>query len=136
MLFKNGVVLSTFKQLFFANDLGRCLLMVVFIHGTLEISAIVIAGAAGIILGNFIHFPKTLYPHTIFNGRRKRRRKIIISLLPAAVIVAAFFKGYVTALYRNAGNIEPADPVRLIVIHYSDILYGIPVLFSPHVAML
>lgn len=95
MLFKNGVMLGTFEQLFFANDLGRRSLMVVFIHGTLEISAIVIAGSAGIILGNSILFPKTYTRIQSLIAGAKDGVKIVVSLIPV-FIVAAFFEGYIT----------------------------------------
>ena len=58
-LFRNGVMLGSFEYYFFQHGLGMKSILVVFIHGTLEISAIVIAGAAGIILGNSILFPGT-----------------------------------------------------------------------------
>jgi uncharacterized membrane protein SpoIIM required for sporulation len=39
--------------------------LVIWIHGTLEISSIIIAGAAGIVLANSLLFPGTLndFPH-------------------------------------------------------------------------
>ncbi|MEJ7677793.1 MAG: stage II sporulation protein M [Segetibacter sp.] len=46
-------------MLFFSKNLGFKSITVIFIHGTLEIWAIVIAGAAGLILGNSILFPGT-----------------------------------------------------------------------------
>jgi uncharacterized membrane protein SpoIIM required for sporulation len=71
----------------------------VFIHGTLEIWAIVIAGAAGLILGNSILFPKT-YPRAVsFVRGAKDGLKIVLGLVPV-FIVAAFFEGYVSG-YAN-----------------------------------
>lgn len=94
-LFRNGVMLGSFEYFFFKHGLGLKSILVVFIHGTLEISAIVIAGAAGIILGNSILFPGT-YPR----GHSMRRGamdgiKIMVGLVPV-FLVAAFFEGYVT----------------------------------------
>lgn len=94
-LFRNGVMLGSFEYFFFKHGLGMKSILVVFIHGTLEISAIVIAGAAGIILGNSILFPGT-YPR----GYSMRRGamdgiKIMVGLVPV-FLVAAFFEGYVT----------------------------------------
>jgi uncharacterized membrane protein SpoIIM required for sporulation len=95
MLFNNGLMLGVFEQMFFANGLGVRSVLVVFIHGTLEISAIVIAGGAGMIMGNAILFPKTFTRLQSLKRGAKDGIKIIISLVPI-FIVAAFFEGYVT----------------------------------------
>jgi uncharacterized membrane protein SpoIIM required for sporulation len=95
LLFKNGVMLGTFEQLFFAHGIGGRSLLIVFIHGTLEISAIVIAGSAGIILGNALLFPKTYTRLQSLISGAKDGIKIIVSLVPI-FLVAAFFEGYVT----------------------------------------
>lgn len=95
MLFNNGLMLGTFEQMFFAHDLGFKSVLVVFIHGTLEISAIVIAGGAGMIMGNSILFPKTYTRIESLKRGAKDGIKIIVSLIPI-FLVAAFFEGYVT----------------------------------------
>ena len=59
MLFENGMMLGSFEAFFFLKDLGWQSVLVVWIHGTLEISAIIIAGGAGLIVGNSILFPGT-----------------------------------------------------------------------------
>ena len=58
-LFRNGVMVGAFQYYFFAKGLGWQSVLVIWIHGTLEISAIIISGAAGIVLGNSILFPGT-----------------------------------------------------------------------------
>jgi uncharacterized membrane protein SpoIIM required for sporulation len=58
-LFQNGVMLGAFQYMFFAKGLGWSSVLVIWIHGTLEISAIIIAGGAGFIVGNSILFPGT-----------------------------------------------------------------------------
>jgi uncharacterized membrane protein SpoIIM required for sporulation len=69
------------------------------IHGTLELSAITIAAAAGIILGKSWLFPGTLKRMDAFKKDAKDAIKIIIGLVPV-FIVAAFFEGFVTRYYR------------------------------------
>ncbi len=82
VLFKNGLMLGVFEQMFFANGLGWQSILVVFIHGTLEISAIVISGTAGMIIGNSILFPKTYTRlQSLVKGTRDAV-KIIIALIP------------------------------------------------------
>lgn len=94
-LFYNGVMLGSFEYYFFKHGIGMQSILVVFIHGTLEISAIVIAGAAGLILGNSILFPGT-YPRGYSMKRgAKDGIKIMIGLVPI-FLVAAFFESYVT----------------------------------------
>ncbi len=52
-------MLGAFQSFFPAWPAGWDSILVVWIHGTLEISAIIIAGGAGFILGDGILFPKT-----------------------------------------------------------------------------
>lgn len=94
-LFQNGIMLGSFEYFFFRHGLGMKSILVVFVHGTLEISAIVIAGAAGLVLGNSIMFPGT-YPrkYSMMRGA-KDGIKIMVGLVPI-FLVAAFFEGFVT----------------------------------------
>jgi uncharacterized membrane protein SpoIIM required for sporulation len=95
VLVSNGIMLGAFHYLFFEQGvLGRSLL-VVYIHGTLEIAAIVVAGAAGFALGNGLLFPGT-YPRRVSFARgAKRGVKIVVGLVPI-FIAAALLEGFVT----------------------------------------
>ncbi len=94
-LFMNGVMLGAFQYYFFSKGLGWASVLVVWIHGTLEISSIIIAGAAGFVLGNSILFPGTYKRlHSLKRGA-KDGVKMMIGLVPI-FIVAAFLEGYVT----------------------------------------
>ncbi|RYZ55243.1 MAG: stage II sporulation protein M [Sphingobacteriales bacterium] len=95
MLFKNGLMMGVFEYLFFHHGLGIRSILVIFIHGTLELSAIVIASAAGLIIGNSILFPRTYTRLQSLTRGAKDAVKIIISLVPV-FIVAALFESYVT----------------------------------------
>ncbi|MBV8253855.1 MAG: stage II sporulation protein M [Chitinophaga sp.] len=95
LLFTNGVMVGAFHYLFVKHGLGWKAVLTVMIHGTLELSSIVIAGCAGMILGNSLLFPGTL---TRLESLKKAARdgvKIMISLIPV-FIVAAFLEGFVT----------------------------------------
>ena len=94
-LFYNGIMLGSFEYYFFSKGIGFDSILVVFIHGTLEISAIIIAGAAGLVLGNSILFPKTLTRMQSVVRGAKDGLKIIIGLLPV-FLLAAFFEGFIT----------------------------------------
>jgi len=95
LLFTNGLMLGVFEQMFFSHGIGMQSILVIFIHGTLEISAVVIAGAAGMVMGNAMLFPKTHSRMYSFKQGAKDGVKIIISLIPV-FIVAALFESYVT----------------------------------------
>lgn len=95
MLFNNGLMLGSFQTFFFLKDLGMQSVLVIWIHGTLEISAIVIAGGAGLIVGNSILFPGTYSRlHSVKKGTRDGL-KVMAGLVPV-FIAAAFLEGFIT----------------------------------------
>ena len=95
ILFKNGVMIGAFEYMFFTKGLGMSSVLVIWIHGTLEISAIIISGGAGMILGNSILFPGTLKRIESLKQGAKDGTKIMIGLVPI-FITAAFFEGFIT----------------------------------------
>ncbi|MDT3737886.1 MAG: stage II sporulation protein M [Candidatus Kapabacteria bacterium] len=97
VLFQNGVMLGTFQQFFIEKGLFWESFRTVWIHGTLEISAIIIAGAAGIIIGNSFLFPGTYTRLVSFQRGAVRGVKIALGLVPV-FIAAGFLEGYVTRL--------------------------------------
>lgn len=107
ILWFNGVMLGTFQQLFFAKGLGIKSILVIWIHGTLEISSIVIAATAGLILAYGVLFPGTYSRMVSFRRCARDAAKILICLVPL-FILAAFFESYVTHLmsqtYDKANN--------------------------------
>jgi uncharacterized membrane protein SpoIIM required for sporulation len=97
ILFQNGVMLGAFLMFFHQRSLTLEAWPVIYIHGTLELSAIVMAGGAGFMLGNSILFPGTYTrAQSIQKGARKGI-KILAGLVPV-FILAAFLEGYVTRL--------------------------------------
>jgi uncharacterized membrane protein SpoIIM required for sporulation len=95
ILVRNGVMLGAFQYFFYQYGVLKESLLSVWLHGTLEISAIVIAGCAGLVLGNSILFPGT-YSRKESLGRGVRRGiKIAAGLVPV-FIVAAFIEAFVT----------------------------------------
>ena len=55
-LFKNGLMVGCFQYLFISKGLGVQSVLVIWIHGTLEISTIILAGAAGLVMGKWVHW--------------------------------------------------------------------------------
>ncbi|RYD58979.1 MAG: stage II sporulation protein M [Sphingobacteriales bacterium] len=95
MLFKNALMVGVFEYMFFNHGLGLKSILVIFVHGTLELSAIVIAGCAGLVLGNSLLFPKTYTRMQSLSRAAKDAVKIVVGLVPV-FIVAAFFESFVT----------------------------------------
>ncbi|PPL00967.1 stage II sporulation protein M [Parapedobacter indicus] len=95
VLIRNGIMLGSFQYFFFSQGLGWDSVLVIWIHGTLEISAIVIAGAAGLAMGNSFLFPKTYKRMVAFKQGAKDGLKMIIGLIPV-FLTAAFLEGFVT----------------------------------------
>ena len=97
LLFSNGIMLGAFQYFFYQKGLLMTSALTIWIHGTLEISAIIIAGAAGIIMGNGLLFPGTYSRLQSFKNGAKRGLKIIIGLVPI-FILAGFLEGFVTRM--------------------------------------
>ncbi len=95
LLFNNGVMLGAFQYYFFSKGLGWKSVLVIWIHGTLEISSIIIAGAAGIVLGKSLIFPGTYKRLPSLKRGTKDGFKMMIGLVPVFVL-AAFLEGFIT----------------------------------------
>lgn len=108
-LFQNGVMLGSFQTFFFMQGLGFESMLAIWLHGTLEISAIIVAGAAGISLGNGWLFPGTYGRMRSFMQGARRGLKIIIGTVPI-FITAGFIEGFATR------HTEWPDVLRLTVI--------------------
>jgi uncharacterized membrane protein SpoIIM required for sporulation len=108
-LFRNGIMLGSFEAFFYQHGLLGESMLAVFMHGTLEISAIIVAGAAGISLGNGFLFPGTYSRLESFQRGAKRGLKIAVGTVPI-FITAGFIEGFVTR------HTEVPDAIRLSVI--------------------
>lgn len=95
VLIQNGIMLGAFQYFFHQKGLLLTSVLSVWIHGTLEITAIVLAGAAGITMGNGLLFPGT-YPRSYsFQRGATAGVKMIVGLIPI-FIIAGFLEGFVT----------------------------------------
>ena len=99
ILMENGIMVGSFQYMFVKEDVFWESVRGIWIHGAMEIFAIVIEGAAGVILGASILFPKTFSRMTSFKRGVKIGVKILISTFPFT-IAAGFLEGYVTR-YSN-----------------------------------
>jgi len=94
-LFQNGLMMGSFQYYFISKGLGTKFILVVFIHGTLELWSIIVAGAAGLILGNSLLFPGTYKRTESLIKGGKDGVKIVVGLMPV-FLIAAFFESFVT----------------------------------------
>jgi hypothetical protein len=120
LMWSNGVMLGCFQYIFFSQGLGWQSVMVIWIHGTLEISSVVIAACSGFILGFGWLFPGTYTRKQSFLRAAKDAMKICISLIPF-FIIAAFFESYVTHLMSNTFQQDSTDiglpvPVSIVIL--------------------
>ncbi|MEQ8706208.1 MAG: stage II sporulation protein M [Phaeodactylibacter sp.] len=109
VLVRNGIMLGAFQYFFIEQDLFWESFLTVWIHGTLEISAIIIAGAAGITMGKGLVFPGTYNRIQAFQKSARRGIKIMVGIAPI-IILAGFIEGYLTR------HTETPDAVRALFI--------------------
>ncbi len=96
MLLCNGIMVGAFQTFFYQHDLLWESSLAIWLHGTLEIWAIIVAGAAGLALGNGWLFPRHLFTVGVFpSGCKEAGLKIVIGTVPVFVM-AGFIEGFVT----------------------------------------
>ena len=126
VLFVNGVMVGAFQWFFHEHGVLRESLLTIWVHGTLEISAIVIAGAAGLAMGNSFLFPGTYTRGESFRRGAKLGLKVVVGLVPV-FIIAGFLESFVT---RRALDLHPAVALGIIGISFAFVLYYFIIL--PH----
>jgi uncharacterized membrane protein SpoIIM required for sporulation len=97
IMIQNGIMLGSFQYFFYDQGLLLTAVLKIWIHGTLEISAIVIAGGAGLVVGNSLLFPGTFSRMESFKRGAKRGLKMAVGLVPVFV-AAGFLESFVTRL--------------------------------------
>ncbi len=95
IMLQNGIMLGSFQYFFYEHGLLWESARTIWIHGTIEISVIVVAGCAGLVLGNGILFPGTYSRLESFKRGVKNGLKILMSTIPF-FIIAGFLEGFVT----------------------------------------
>lgn len=95
IIFSNGIMVGAFFTMFYQQGVGIESWRVIMLHGTIELSIIVICGAAGIIIGNGLLFPKTHTRIHSFVTASKAGLKVMFSTVPLFV-VAGFIEGFIT----------------------------------------
>ena len=94
-MFRTGLLLGSFQYFFYHYHVLRASVLTIWIHGTLEISAVVVAGASGFVLAKGLLFPGTYGRAEAFRQSARDGLKMAIGLVPIFV-VAGFLEGFVT----------------------------------------
>jgi uncharacterized membrane protein SpoIIM required for sporulation len=119
VLIRNGIMLGAFQYFFYQKGYLLTSVLTIWIHGTLEISAIVLAGGAGFTMGNALIFPGTFSRLVSFKRGAKAGLKIVIGLVPI-FITAGFLEGFVT---RHAPNMHAAMSSAILFVSALFIIY-------------
>ena len=109
ILLYNGIMVGCFQFFFIERGLFVESALSIWLHGTLEISSIVIAGGAGLTLGSGLIFPGTYSRLQSFQISAIRSLKLMLGLAPIFV-VAALIESFLTRYT------EVPDFVRLFLI--------------------
>ena len=94
-MFRTGLMLGSFQYFFYHYHVLWASVLTIWIHGTLEISAIIVAGAAGFVMAKGLLFPGTYGRVEAFRQSARDGLKMAIGLVPIFV-VAGFLEGFVT----------------------------------------
>jgi len=95
VLIFNGVMVGVFQYFFIEKGLFLESFLTIWIHGTIEISCIIVAGAAGITMGRGLAFPDTYARDRSFQLSARRGMKMMVGIAPL-IILAGIIEGYLT----------------------------------------
>jgi uncharacterized membrane protein SpoIIM required for sporulation len=84
----NGIMVGVFQYFFYRYGLFMTSFQTIWLHGTLEMSSMVIASAAGITMGKGIIFPGTYTRLQSFFLSARKGLKILLGVLPLIIIAA------------------------------------------------
>lgn len=100
ILLSNGIMVGSFQYFFAQHNLLATSAMTIWLHGTLEISSIIIAGGAGLTLGSGLLFPGTYSRLQAFQMSAMRSLKLMLGITPIIVtagIIESFLTRYTDA---------------------------------------
>ncbi len=111
-LLRNGIMLGTFQYFFIERNLFKESFLTIWQHGTLEISSIVIAGAAGFTIGRGLLIPGTFTRFQSLKITARRGVKVMLGLIPVFI-----FAAFIEAFFTRYTDIP--DAIRLLTILFS-----------------
>lgn len=112
ILIYNGVIIGAFQAMLHQYGVWGESMLAVFLHGTLELSAIVVAGAAGLSIGSGWLIPGSYSRMEAFRRSARSGIRIIIGTVPI-FILAGFIESFLTR------HTEQPDSLRITWISIS-----------------
>ena len=109
ILLYNGIMVGCFQFFFVQHGLFVESALTIWLHGTLEISSIILAGGAGLTLGAGLVFPGTYSRLQAFQLSAMRSLKLMLGITPIFVL-AAIIESFLTRYT------EAPDALRLLLI--------------------
>jgi uncharacterized membrane protein SpoIIM required for sporulation len=97
LIAQNGVMLGAFYAVFVPKGLGYGLTGWLMIHGTTELSAIILAGAAGLHIGRAVAFPG-VRTRAAAAGEAGRRGALVMIGVVIMLLVAGLLEGFARQL--------------------------------------
>jgi uncharacterized membrane protein SpoIIM required for sporulation len=95
ILLYNGIMVGCFQFFFVERGLLAESALTIWLHGTLEISAIIIAGGAGLTLGSGLIFPGSYSRLQAFQISAMRSLKLMLGISPI-IVLAAIIESFLT----------------------------------------
>lgn len=95
ILLYNGIMVGCFQFFFIERGLLAESALAIWLHGTLEISSIILAGGAGLTLGSGLLFPGTYSRLQAFQITAMRSLKLMLGISPIFVL-AAIIESFLT----------------------------------------
>lgn len=109
ILMYNGIMVGCFQYFFIERGLFAESALTIWLHGTLEISSVILAGGAGLTLGSGLVFPGTYSRLQAFQVSGIRSLKLMLGIAPIFVF-AGLIESFLTRYT------EVPDFIRLILI--------------------
>lgn len=124
IMLNNGIMIGAFQSFFYQQGVFWESVRGIWIHGAMEIFAIVIETMAGLILGASILFPGTYSRLDSFKSGIRTSLKIWLSTIPFT-IAAGFLEGFITRYSNVMPNIVSVGIIlaTLSAISYYYLIY-------------
>ena len=112
IMFYNGIMVGVFQFFFVQQDLFIESALTIWLHGTLEMAGMVLAGAAGIRLGSGLVFPGSYSRLQAFQRSAMNGFKLLMGTVPITMF-AAIIESFLTRYT------DTPDSIRFILILFS-----------------
>ena len=117
VLIVNGAMLGGFASAYAQDGAGGAFWQTVLVHGGLELSAIVIAGGAGLIMGYALWCPGRRSRLQALREEARVAAKIALGLVPA-FIMAGFLEGFITPDENIPAAIKLALGIATMLVYW------------------